>query len=138
MIAGAVVTVLAITSLVLFAFGLNLLYLIRRATRLRPDQRVAIVTDGEPRVCVQVPIYNERYVAERVLDAACAIDWPADRLEVQVLDDSDDDTTAIIDRRAARWRRDGIQVTHVRRGPRIGFKAGALAHGLTLTDAQFI
>jgi cellulose synthase/poly-beta-1,6-N-acetylglucosamine synthase-like glycosyltransferase len=138
MIAGAVVTVLAITSLVLFAYGLNLLYLIRRATQLPPSPRSAIVTDGEPRVCVQLPIYNERYVAERVLDAACAIDWPADRLEVQLLDDSDDDTTAIIARRAARWRLDGIQVTHVRRGPRIGFKAGALAHGLTLTEAPFI
>ena len=91
-----------------------------------------------PSVCVQLPIYNERYVAERVLDAVCAIDWPAGRFEVQVLDDSDDETTQIIARRAALWRRKQIHVTHVRRGSRAGFKAGALAFGLEQTDAPFI
>jgi len=99
---------------------------------------LGLVTGREPSVCVQVPVYDERYVAERVLDAVCAIDWPADRLEVQVLDDSDDETTSIIARRAARWRRDKVKVTHVRRGARTGYKAGALAYGLTLTDAPFI
>jgi len=138
LIAGVVVAVLATTSVLLFAFGLNLLYITSRATRLRPQPPPAIATDDAPLVCVQVPVYNERYVAERVLDAVCTIDWPADRLEVQVLDDSDDDTTAIITRRAARWRRDGIRITHVRRGPRTGYKAGALAFGMTLTEAPFI
>ncbi|MDQ6722381.1 MAG: glycosyltransferase, partial [Candidatus Dormibacteraeota bacterium] len=88
--------------------------------------------------CVQVPIYNERYVAERVLDAVCALDWPRDRFEVQVLDDSDDDTVSIIARRAAHWRRRGVAVTQVRRDSRDGFKAGALAHGMTLTSSPFI
>jgi hypothetical protein len=85
-----------------------------------------------------VPIYNERYVAERVLDAVCDLDWPSDRFEVQILDDSDDDTAAIIARRAAHWRRLGIAVTHVRRSSRDGFKAGALAHGTALTESPFI
>jgi glycosyl transferase family 2 len=130
--------VLVLTSIALFGFGVNLLYLTWRATRLRPLQRQVLAAKDEPNVCVQVPIYNERYVAERVLDAVCVIDWPRDRFEVQVLDDSDDDTTSIVARRAAHWRRRGIDVTQVRRGSREGFKAGALAHGMALTDSPFI
>jgi len=138
MIGVIVLTILGVTSILLFAFGVNLLYLTYQATVMKPRPPVSRVGEAEPPVCVQVPVYNERYVAERVLDAVCALDWPADRLQVQVLDDSDDDTTSIIARRAARWRRDGIEVTHVRRGTRTGFKAGALAFGLRLTDAPFI
>jgi hypothetical protein len=130
--------VLVITSIALFGFGVNLLYLTWRATRLRPQPDQAAIAEGNVRVCVQVPIYNERYVAERVLDAVCELDWPRDRFEVQVLDDSDDETVSIVSRRAAHWRRKGIAVTHVRRTSRDGFKAGALANGMTLTDAQFI
>src|SRR5207247_11316418 len=93
---------------------------------------------GEARVCVQVPVYNERYVAERVIDAVCAIDWPRDRFEVQVLDDSDDETFRIVARRVERSRRGGHNVTHFRRGTRAGFKAGALGYGLEKTHAPFI
>jgi cellulose synthase/poly-beta-1,6-N-acetylglucosamine synthase-like glycosyltransferase len=135
---GIVIAILGVTSVLLCVYGLNLLYLTFRATRLRPRRVGLIVLESEPRVCLQVPIYNERYVAERVLDAACSIDWPQDRLEIQVLDDSDDDTTSIIARRAARWQRRGIDVRHVRRGTRTGFKAGALAFGMTLTDAPLV
>src|SRR5712671_8119950 len=135
MIGAIVLAILGVTSILLFAFGVNLLYLTYQATGLKPRPPIPLVNEGEPVVCVQVPIYNERYVAERVLDAVCALDWPASCLEVQVLDDSDDDTTSIIARRAASWRRDGIKVTHIRRGARTGFKAGALAFGLTMTKA---
>lgn len=138
MISAIIVGILAVTTTALFAFGVNLLFLTWRATRLRARPRRSIAQGEEPHVCVQVPIYNERYVAERVLDAVCALDWPADRLEVQVLDDSDDETTSIAARRVAHWRRKGIRATHVRRGSRAGYKAGALAHGLELTDAPFI
>ncbi len=138
MIRTIIATTLAATSVLLFAFGLNLLYLTVRALRMKRRTPPRLVTSNEPAVCVQVPIYNERYVAERVLDAACSIDWPRDRLEVQVLDDSDDETTEIVARRVERWRRRGIQVSHVRRGSRTGFKAGALAHGLGLTQAPFV
>jgi cellulose synthase/poly-beta-1,6-N-acetylglucosamine synthase-like glycosyltransferase len=126
------------TSLALFGFGANLLYLTWRASRLHPQRHPPAAGGNEPRVCVQVPIYNERYVAERVLDAVCGLDWPPDRFEVQVLDDSDDDTVSIVARRAAHWRHRGVDVTHVRRKWRDGFKAGALAHGMTLTTSPFI
>ena len=138
MLATFTIAVLVLTSIALFGFGVNLLYLTWRATRIRPRQSHALVAKDEPNVCVQVPIYNERYVAERVLDAVCVLDWPSDRFEVQVLDDSDDDTTSIVARRAAYWRRKGINITQVRRGSREGFKAGALAHGMALTDSPFI
>ncbi len=137
-ITTGVIVVLASTSVLLLAFGMNLLYLTWRATRLRPARHDPAPRGTEPLVCVQIPIYNERYVAARVIDAVCAIEWPANRLEVQVLDDSDDETAAIVDTRVSRWRRRGLNVTHVRRQKRIGFKAGALAHGMTLTQAPFI
>src|SRR3989442_11842157 len=66
------------------------------------------------------------------------MDWPRDRLEVQVLDYSDDETVGILASRVAQWRRSGVGVTQVRRGTRAGFKAGALAFGLEQTDAPFI
>ena len=132
---------LGATSVLLFVFGLNLLYLTIRALR-RPCLGYVDAPDNweglEARVCVQVPVYNERYVAERVIDAVSAIDWPRDRLEVQVLDDSDDETTQIVARRVAHWQRKGIRVQHLRRASRTGFKAGALAYGLERTDAPFI
>ncbi len=134
----AVVAVLATTTVLLLAFGMNLLYLTWRATRLQPRTSEPCAQGAEPLVCVQIPVYNERYVAARVIDAVCAMEWPADRLEVQVLDDSDDETRAIVDARVMHWRRRGLAVTHVRRATRTGFKAGALAHGMTLTKAPFI
>jgi hypothetical protein len=132
------VGILAATSLALLCFGMNLLYLTWSSTRIRAVKREPIAIGVEPLVCVQIPIYNERYVAERVIDAVCSMEWPRARFEVQVLDDSDDETFAIVSRRKAHWRRLGVNITHVRRGTRVGFKAGALAHGLTLTNAPFI
>jgi len=138
LILSIAVTILAVTSVLLFAFGLNLLYLTWRATRLHSRSTRLTVDGDEPLVCVQIPVYNERYVAERVLDAVCAIDWPPGLLQVQVLDDSDDETVSIVASRVATWRLKGMEVTHVRRGTRNGFKAGALAHGLTLTEAPLV
>lgn len=138
MLTAIAITTIGLTSVALFAFGANILYLTWRATRLRRRAYQSLLRGSEPRVCIQVPIYNERYVAERVLDTVCGLDWPRDLLEVQVLDDSDDDTIAIVARRVASWRRRGVDVSHVRRASRQGFKAGALAHGMKLTTAPFI
>ena len=138
MITTITLGVLATSSFALLCFGVNLLYLTWSSTRLRPATRASMAMGAEPDVCVQVPIYNERYVAERVIDAVCTMEWPRNRLEVQLLDDSDDETFAIVGRRAAHWRRKGVRVAHVRRTTREGFKAGALAHGLSLTTAPFI
>jgi len=91
-----------------------------------------------PSVTVQLPLYNERFVAKRLLDAAARLDWPRDKLEIQVLDDSDDDTCSIVDERVAWWRRQGVDITVVRRTNREGYKAGALAHGLLTAKGEFV
>lgn len=95
-----------------------------------PDAALPVVT-------IQLPLYNEHLVAARVIDACAAIDWPADKLEIQVLDDSTDDSVAIVDERAAHWRARGIDVQVVRRGQRTGFKAGALAYGARIARGEF-
>jgi hypothetical protein len=91
-----------------------------------------------PKVVVQLPVYNERNVIERLIEAAAGIDWPNDRLEIQVLDDSTDDTTELARLAVARVQARGIQAEVVRRTDRSGFKAGALRYGLTRTGAEFV
>lgn len=91
-----------------------------------------------PPVTIQLPIYNEANVAERLIAAACSQDYPAELLEVQVLDDSDDATAEIAAQATAIWRGRGIAARHVRRGTRAGFKAGALAHGTRLARGEFL
>jgi cellulose synthase/poly-beta-1,6-N-acetylglucosamine synthase-like glycosyltransferase len=91
-----------------------------------------------PSVTVQLPLYNEQHVVERLLDAAAALDYPAGRLRIQVLDDSTDAGLALAAARVAHYRARGLPIAHVRRPTRQGYKAGALAHGLALTDSEFI
>jgi cellulose synthase/poly-beta-1,6-N-acetylglucosamine synthase-like glycosyltransferase len=99
-----------------------------------------------PRVTIQLPCYNEVHVVERLINATAQIDYPADRLEIQVLDDSSDETTAIARRQVDRWRALGVDIKLVRRGDRVGYKAGALSAGLVeatgdliaIFDADFI
>jgi hypothetical protein len=83
-----------------------------------------------PAVLVQLPLFNERYVVERVIDAAAALDYPAGRLFIQVLDDSTDDTSALARARIAHHRARGVNIAYLHRHRREGFKAGALAAGL--------
>lgn len=110
-------------------------YLWRRPPRGAPPM---LPPDDElPFVTVQVPMYNERYVAAAVIDACAQLDWPRHRLELQLLDDSVDETKAIVDERAAYWRSHGVDVTVVRRTVRTGYKAGALAHAATSARGEF-
>lgn len=126
---------LVLSSLLLFGFGLNLLYLTWRSLRGTPA--FPPLPADLPLVCVQIPVYNERYVVERVVAAAAALDWPRDRLEIQVLDDSDDQTVAIAERACRRWQASGLRIRHLRRGTRTGYKAGALSFGMAACDAPF-
>ncbi len=91
-----------------------------------------------PRVTIQLPLYNEMYVAGRLLDAVAALDYPRDRFEIQVLDDSTDETTAIVAERVAWCRARGISVHHLRRPTREGYKAGALAYGLERATGELV
>lgn len=116
------------------AFILTLLYLYHRAETPIGGKMGPLW----PTVAVQLPIYNERHVVERLIDAAAALDYPANRLQIQVLDDSTDDTTALAEARAAYHRARGVAVHVLHRRDRHGFKAGALAWGLPQTDAEFL
>ena len=103
----------------------------KRSQRMLPPTQLPIVT-------VQLPIYNERLVVERLIDAAAALDWPRNRLQIQILDDSDDETTALALARVEHHQRRGLDIELVRRPDRRGFKAGALAVGLTRARGEFI
>ena len=91
-----------------------------------------------PRVTVQLPLYNERNVVERLLNAACALDWPRDRLQIQVLDDSTDDTTAVAQALTEAHRARGVDITLLRRPDRVGYKAGALEAGLATATGTYV
>ena len=116
------------------------------AAWLRPDAPATLAAgqaSGDPAfagpvpfVTVQLPVYNERQVAARLVDAACGLAWPRDRFEVQVVDDSTDDTRAILDEAARRWQARGVAVQVVRRASRQGYKGGALAEALPLARGE--
>lgn len=106
--------------------------------RYRRVQHPLPAVKNLPVVGIQLPIYNEKYVVDRLLEAVAALDYPVDRLRIQVLDDSTDDSSLIVARKVAQLRRRGINIQHIQREKREGFKAGALQHGLALTDAEFI
>ena len=91
-----------------------------------------------PVVTVQLPFYNEMYVADRLIESICALDYPRDLLEIQVLDDSTDETTAIAAAAVERYRAKGFDITYLHRTDRSGFKAGALDEGLKVARGQFI
>src|SRR5688572_1420848 len=91
-----------------------------------------------PRVTVQLPIYNEMYVVERLVDAVCQIDYPRELLEIQILDDSTDGTTAISEACVERKRSEGFDIHLIHRANRHGFKAGALENGLKRATSDFI
>ncbi len=91
-----------------------------------------------PRVTVQLPMYNEQYVAERVIESACEIDYPREKLQIQVLDDSTDDSAEIARATCEKMRQLGHNVQYVHRTNRHGYKAGALAHGMESATGEFI
>src|SRR5579859_3993919 len=94
--------------------------------------------DALPHVLVQLPIYNEPNVARRLVDAVVALDWPRDKLHVQVLDDSTDETTSILSEQAASLRAQGCDVVHLHRLQRTDFKAGALKEGLKHAAHEYV
>lgn len=91
-----------------------------------------------PHVTVQTPMFNEKFVAARIIDAVAAFDYPKDKLQIQVIDDSNDESVAIAAERVAYYKSLGFDITHVRRTKRGGYKAGALADAMPAVKGDFI
>jgi cellulose synthase/poly-beta-1,6-N-acetylglucosamine synthase-like glycosyltransferase len=138
-----IVLAFSVAILVWVAFGLIVLVIRfirdeRQSDRLQTTPVCPPIVGEVPHVLVQLPVFNEPTVVENVLRTAAALDWPRDKLTIQLLDDSTDETSAIAERVAAELRASGTDVQHVRREDRSGFKAGALAAGLQLCNAPFV
>ncbi|WP_299707599.1 cellulose synthase family protein [uncultured Pontibacter sp.] len=91
-----------------------------------------------PAVTVQLPLYNERYVVERLIDAMAALDYPRHLLQIQLLDDSTDETSELISQKMQQYVKAGVRLEHIRRPDRTGYKAGALQYGLERASGDFI
>ena len=124
---------------ILAVYGWHRYYLVYLYRKHR-DRRPAPLGTFEtlPRVTVQLPIYNEMYVAERLIAAVCRLDYPRELLEIQVLDDSVDETTAVAERAVRRHAAAGIHITCLHRANRTGYKAGALEAGLHVAAGEYV
>jgi len=91
-----------------------------------------------PVVTVQLPLFNELYVTERLIDAACALDYPREKLQIQVLDDSTDESVEVARRKVDEWKAKGVDIEYVHRTDRTGYKAGALDNGLKTAKGEFV
>jgi cellulose synthase/poly-beta-1,6-N-acetylglucosamine synthase-like glycosyltransferase len=149
MIAIVVCSLYVICSIALLAYGiqcylLTYLYLRKKNSRLDFQRRVMKyfdnITDENayPTVVTQLPMYNEKTVAVRIIEAVAAMDYPVSKHEIQVLDDSTDETREYVNQTVGRLQKKGLRISVIRRTDRVGFKAGALQNGLTLTSAEYV
>ena len=125
--------------LIVSLFSVNRFILVRlfKKHRGRSDAAAPLADGALPRVTVQLPLYNEYYVAERLIESAVALDYPAHLLEIQVLDDSTDETLELTRRVVHRFRERGVNIVHLHRPDRVGYKAGALAYGCERAHGEF-
>src|SRR5437667_9131462 len=116
--------------IVLAIYGWHRYYLVYLYMRNRDKEpKPGPALDPLPVVTIQLPLYNEMYVADRLIAAVCQIDYPRARLEIQVLDDSTDETCGIAELAVRRFAAQGIDIKYIHRSDRLGFKAGALEAG---------
>jgi cellulose synthase/poly-beta-1,6-N-acetylglucosamine synthase-like glycosyltransferase len=125
--------------IILFAFGsqgftMIYYYFKYKGARDNLDGRL----DKYPIVTIQLPVYNEMYVVGRLIKTTCEIEYPLDKLEIQVLDDSTDETVGIVSGIVKDYQKKGFDITHIHRNDRTGFKAGALKEGLKTAKGEFI
>jgi cellulose synthase/poly-beta-1,6-N-acetylglucosamine synthase-like glycosyltransferase len=124
---------------ILFIFGSHgfiMIYYHNKYKSVKPAFKDKISNDSV--VTIQLPLYNEMYVAERLINAVCDIDYPRERMEIQVLDDSTDETTQIVAGVVEQKQNEGFDICHIRRESRKGFKAGALKEGLKSAKGEYI
>ncbi len=125
--------------LILFVFGLHgfvMLFYHRKYKEVKHEPNPDFECSAS--VTIQLPLYNEMYVVERLIDTICKIDYPKDKFEIQVLDDSTDETVTIAARIVEQKRKEGFDISHIHRENREGFKAGALKEGLKTAKGEYI
>ena len=125
-----------VSAILITAYTCNFYYLALLSGRRK--EKYSMIPFDEPSVTIQLPIYNEKYVAARLVDAVCAMDYPKDKMRIMVLDDSDDDTVELLENLVNEHKKNGYDIIHVRRGNRIGYKAGALKHAMKFTNTEFV
>ena len=123
-------------AILIIGYTCNFYYLAFLSSRRKDENSVSEV--GEPTITIQLPIYNEKYVATRLVDAVCAQDYPKEKMRIMVLDDSDDDTVNLMHQTVLKYQSQGFDISHVRRGTRAGYKAGALKHAMKSTTSDFV
>ena len=136
----SVIIIYGVLILFIFLYSLTQLTLTLKYRKSKRDplqvQPPALVKF--PMVTIQLPIFNEQYVSERLIDATVKIDYPKDKLEIQVLDDSTDETFELIANKVGALQQKGFNIKHIHRVIRQGFKAGALAEGLVICEGEFV
>lgn len=136
-----VVYTIALLLILLYALAqLNLLFNYLSAKKNKDTSEVFDLSNPEevPFVTIQLPVYNEMYVMERLLDNIALMDYPKDKLEIQVLDDSTDETVITTAEHVEKLKKTGLDIQHIRRTDRSGFKAGALKEGLKIAKGEYI
>ncbi len=124
--------------LILSVFGAHRYYLLYLYRKHKDNVKKPKAEFKElPGVTVQLPLYNEMYVAERLINAVCKFDYPKDKLEIQVLDDSTDETKELVARVVERFREQGFDIKHIHREDREGYKAGALENGMKIAKYEY-
>ncbi len=133
------IVVYLVILLILSVYGINryhTIYLFKkyRKKKINPESTFKKL----PKVTVQLPVFNEKYVVERLIDSVTELDYPRELLEIQVLDDSTDETVEIARNKCLEKENQGFNIKYIHRTDRSGFKAGALEKGLAMTDSEFI
>lgn len=134
----AVTILFGMSLLFIFLFSMGQLHLTWVYLRLEKTKTTTPEIKSFPHVTIQLPLYNEKYVVERLLESVAKIKYPKDKLEIQVLDDSTDETTSIVKNKIESIRETGINIVLLHRTDRVGFKAGALQNGLEKAKGEFI
>lgn len=131
-------TVFLVAAWTLTLYSLNFFVLLFYLSRRKRAKGNEVSISQLPMVTIQLPLYNEKYVSSRLIDAVCNMDYPKDRLEIQVLDDSEDDSREALLASIQKKRLKGFNIHHISRQDRSGFKAGALRMGMQYARGEFI
>jgi len=131
-----VFSVFILCAIIIIGYTCNFYYLAFLSGRREENHDVAEI--GEPTITIHLPIYNEKYVANRLIDCVCEQDYPKDKMRIMVLDDSDDNTTEQVAALVKNYKSKGFDISHIRRGTRSGYKAGALKYAMELTKSEFV